>query len=262
MAAVQKLQPDVVLSLGDVIIGQRVGPKRTEKMGDRTLAWMKELMVAINSEDEGLPKLALFAPILPIASEQQAHYLDDLEDDLRGHLSGLFLYQANSVLSIPESLGHLPRLSISEPNSPHTLLYEISLGIDLFTVPFISAATDAGIALDFDFPPPGQPAQAETPRPLGIDMWSSRHGTDLSPLRDACRCYTCVNHHRAYVQHLLSAKEMLAWVLLQLHNHHVMDEFFTGVRRSLDENSFEYYRTRFTKIYEPELPAKTGQGPR
>ncbi|MCJ1468863.1 hypothetical protein MMC07_007493 [Pseudocyphellaria aurata] len=258
--AVQNLRPDVVLGLADVVIGQRAGPKRTDKMGDRTLAWMKQLVAA--RVDEALPKMALFAPILPIEPEQQAYYLDDLEEDLREHLSGLFLYHASSILAIPENLSHLPRMSISEPNSPHALLYEISLGIDLFTIPFVCAATDAGIALDFTFPPPEPSTDVKGPRPLGIDMWSPEHGIDLSPLRDACRCYTCTNHHRAYVQHLLSAKEMLAWVLLQLHNHHVMDEFFTGVRRSIDENSFDHDRARFTKSYQPDLPAKTGQGPR
>lgn len=260
--AVQKLRPDIVLGLGDIVIGQKAGPKRTEKMGDRTLAWIKELITAIDDEDEGFPKMALFAPILPIESEQQAYYLDDLQGELREYLSGLFLYQPSSILSIPETLSHLPRFSISEPNSPHTLLYEISLGIDLFAIPFVCAATDAGIALDFEFPPPNQSAEFKGARPLGIDMWSPGHGVELAPLRDACRCYTCTNHHRAYVQHLLSAKEMLAWVLLQLHNHHVIDEFFAGVRRSLDEKSFDYNRTQFTKSYEPELPPKTGQGPR
>lgn len=261
--AVQKLRPDIVLGLGDVVVGQKAGPKRMEKMGDRTLAWIKELVAAIDDgEEEGAPKMALFAPILPIEPEQQAYYLGDLKEELREHLSGLFLYQASSILSIPENLSHLPRLSISEPNSPHTLLYEISLGTDLFTIPFISAATDAGIALDFAFPPPKQSAEVKGPRPLGIDMWYPGHGVDLAALRDACRCYTCTNHHRAYVQHLLTAKEMLAWVLLQLHNHHVMDQFFEGVRRSLDEGCFDYNRTRFTKYYESELPAKTGQGPR
>lgn len=259
--AVQNLRPDIVLGLADVVLGQKAGPKRTEKMGDRTVAWTKELVAAINVEDDGFPKMAIFAPILPIEPEQQAYYLDSLEE-LRQQFSGLFLFQASSILTIPENLSHLPRLSISGPNSPHTLLYEISLGIDLFTIPFVCAATDAGIALDFAFPPPEQSAEAQEPRPLGIDMWYSGHGVDLASLRDACRCYTCTNHHRAYVQHLLSAKEMLAWVLLQLHNHHVMDEFFAGVRRSLDENSFDYNRILFTKSYEQELPAKTGQGPR
>lgn len=262
VTAVQKLRPDIVLGLGDVVVGQKAGPKRTEKMGDRTLAWMKDLMVAMNGDDEGFPKMALFAPILPIELEQQMHYLDDLREGLREHLSGLFLYQASSILTIPENLSHLPRLSISEPNSPHTLLYEISLGIDLFTVPFIGAATDAGIALDFAFPPPEQSAQVKGPQPLGIDMWSPEHSINLAPLRDTCQCYTCANHHRAYIQHLLGAKEMLAWVLLQLHNHHVMDEFLAGIRRSLDEESFDHYRTQFMKSYELELPAKTGQGPR
>lgn len=259
--AVRKLQPDILLGMGDVIIGQKVGSKRMEKMGDRTLAWIKEMVVGISDEGEGLNRTALFAPILPIESEQQSYYLDDLQDELQEHLAGLVLYEARSILAIPKNLINLPRLLIGEPESPHKVLDGIWLGIDMFSVPFIYTATDAGIALDFSFPPK-QATKANDLIPLGVDMWSPVHAVDLSPLRMGCQCYTCTSHHRAYVQHLLGAKEMLAWVLLQLHNHQVMDDFFTGVRRSLDEGSFDHDKTIFAKMYENGLPAKTGQGPR
>ena len=61
--------------------------------------------------------------------------------------------------------------------------------------------------------------------PLGLDLWSPTYATDLSPLREGCECYACGSHHRAYVRHLLDAKEMLGWVLLQIHNHHTLDVF-------------------------------------
>ena len=257
----QKLRPDIILGIGDVVIGQKAGPKRLEKMGDRTLAWMKQLVDGLENEEEGVTGTALFAPILPIESEQQAFYLDDLQEELQQHLSGLVLYDPRSILTIPPNLNNLPRLLIGDPGSPHQLLDEISLGIDLFSVPFICAATDAGIALDFAFSSENLLATKEL-SPLGIDMWSSVHAVDTSPLRVDCKCYTCTNHHRAYVQHLLGAKEMLAWVLLQLHNHHMMDKFFAGVRRSLDQGTFDHDKRLFAKAYEIDLPAKTGQGPR
>lgn len=261
-AAVQKLKPDIVLGMGDVASGSKVSQRRLERMSDRTLAWTKELMEAINDEDSGSPATLMFAPILPIEPNQQAFYLADLENELQTHLSGFVLYEMGSAVAVPEALNHLPRLLIGELRSPHKLLDAISLGIDLFVVSFISTATDAGIALDFIFPPPLPLNGPREPLQLGIDMWSPVHAIDLSSLRLGCQCYTCTNHHRAYLQHLLGAKEMLGWVLLQLHNHHIVNEFFTGVRRSILERTFDAKRKQFTIVYQSELPAKTGQGPR
>ncbi len=258
--AVQKLKPDIVLGMGDVV-EHKPSPRRVEKMGDRTQAWLKDLIEGLQVEDDGAPGTALFAPILPIEPEQQSYYLQALQDDYSDILSGVVLYDANSVFSIPKKLNHLPRLSTADLGSPHKVLDAVSSGIDMFTIPFIGQATDAGIALDFSFP--AKPRQeCDTLVSLGLDMWSSAHASDLSPLRANCECYTCINHHRAYVQHLLSAKEMLGWILLQVHNHYTMDDFFSGIRECIREGSFEKELQTFSIVYEAALPARTGQGPR
>ena len=259
--AIQKLRPDIVLGMGDVVFGHKLGVKRKDVMGDRTLAWLKELITRMEDEEEGTPRTALFAPILPIEAEQQAYYLDALQDELRDSVSGLVLYDSASVDDIPDNLRALPRLSLGDALSPHKLLDSMALGMDAFTVPFVPEATDAGIALDFSFPAHSD-ANLEGRLPLGIDMWFSTLATDISPLSPDCQCYTCKNHHRAFVHHLLKAKEMLGWVLLQLHNHHIIDKFFIGVRDSINNGSFEGDRVMFEKLYAAELPAKTGQGPR
>ncbi len=260
------MRPDIVVGMGDVVqLGQKSGLKRIDKMGDRTLNWAKELMESLSIEQESKPqhtKPAIFAPILPIEYGQQSYYIEQLRDEMRQNISGLAFYDMSSVVELPSDFSSLPRLSLDEPDSPHKLLYEISLGVDILTVPFIGAATDAGIALDFAFSSTNPGGDGTPPLPLGIDMWSSVHATALLPLRPNCKCYTCTRHHRAYIQHLLAAKEMLAWVLLQIHNYHVMDEFFARVRQSIAECTFEEDRMTFEAVYEKELPEKTGQGPR
>ena len=261
--SVRKLRPDVVLGLADVVYGPKPGWKRVEKMGNRTLLWLKEVVDGMNNEEAGTPRTSLFAPILAIESELQVNYLEQLQgDELRENVSGLVLYGVVSAAAIPASMHKLPRLSVSEIKSPQKLLDEIALGVDIFTIPFIGAATDAGIALHFSFPALTSSMADRTALPLGIDMWSPMHSTSLSPLQQGCACNTCTNHHRAYIQHLLSAKEMLGWVLLQIHNHSVLDAFFVAVRSSIASGSFDTDRSVFERSYEPELPAKTGQGPR
>ncbi len=259
--AIQKLRPDIVIGMGDVLFGHKPGVKRADRMGDRTLAWIKELATGMQDAEEGTPNSALFAPILPIEAEQQSYYLDALGDELRSSVSGLALYDLASVDAIPKDLLHLPRLYLGEVNSPHKLLHAIALEVDIFTIPFITEATDAGIALDFSFPAVHE-RFSQSPMPLGKDMWSETFATSLAPLRSGCSCYACANHHCAFMQHLLNAKEMLGWVLLQVHNHHVIDEFFAGIRHSISSGSFEDDRRSFGHCYLADLPAKSGQGPR
>ncbi|KAL8795364.1 MAG: hypothetical protein Q9195_002105 [Heterodermia aff. obscurata] len=239
--AIHKLKPDIALSMADVV-DSKPGVKRKEKMGDRTQTWLKDLIAATEDSGENASGTAVFAPVLPIEAEEQSYYLDALDDDFAGRISGLVLYNTTSVLSIPDGLSYLPRMLTTDSRNPHKLLEAVAAGVDLFAVPFVGAATDAGIALDFSFAVQ-EPEPSNRILPLGIDMWS-------------------VAHHRAYVQHLLSAKEMLGWVLLQIHNHHIVDNFFAEIRQSIRYGSFHKDKESFGQRYEPELPEKTGQGPR
>ncbi|TAQ83979.1 hypothetical protein B7494_g7702 [Chlorociboria aeruginascens] len=259
---INTLKPDIAISLADISYGNTPGTKRLLKMGDRTQSWMSSLL---SSE----PTTSIFAPILPIDSLSQSEYLNYLADETADDISGLAFYDSNLLPDIPATtlLSRLPRLSINEPVGPQQILIQISLGMDIFTIPFIGSATDAGITLSFQFPRPTQVNESVTKEgsnilPLGIDMWPTQHSKSVLPLSPNCSCYTCTSHHRAYIQHLLSAKEMLGWVLLQIHNHHIVSEFFTSIRQSIERGSFEKDAEEFAKVYESELPERSGQGPR
>ncbi|RFU31505.1 hypothetical protein B7463_g4801, partial [Scytalidium lignicola] len=262
-AFVQSLSPDIAVSMADLPYNNP-GIKRIAKMGDRTQAWLTQLVKSKN------PEQMIFAPVLPIDFHSQVDYMNAVADEFADQIQGLALYDSNLLPDLPATttVSRLPRLSLDEPASPHNILREVSLGMDLFTVPFISTTTDSGIALTFRFPGPlpedkSIPAvDGTTALPLGIDMWDSEHAASLLPITTSCTCYTCTLHHRAYIQHLLSAKEMTGWVLLQIHNHYILSEFFAAVRESIQKGTFDTDCETFTAAYESELPAKSGQGPR
>lgn len=263
--AIQSLKPDIAIGLADIVLERPPGVKRRGKMVDRTHAFTRDALEKLYEVPEiqgENSSTAYFAPILPLDNAQQALYLDDLETEFRDYLSGLALYESSSLTFIPESLGALPRLLLSQPTSPHEILREISLGADLLTLPLIGTTSDAGIALDFTFPVPSAPQEVEEPRPLGIDLWSPAHAKDLSPLSAGCECYACRKHHRAYFNHLLNAKEMTAWALLSIHNYHTIDNFFAGVRESISRGTFDEDVQTFNRVYASTLPKRTGEGPR
>ncbi|KAL6703421.1 hypothetical protein ACN47E_009680 [Coniothyrium glycines] len=262
-SAAQKLRPDIVVGLADIPFGQAsIAAKRKDKMSDRTENWLRDIVAKKSALEKGERGWAIFAPILPIERNSQSWYLNHLVDNMVDQVDGLAIYDTDSLQDLPEQLQDLPRLSFDAPSSPHTLLRQVGLGIDIFTVPFLNDATDAGIALDFTFPAPTKSGEASKRQILGADMWSEDHAVSVTPLSKGCTCYACTKHHRAYIQHLLSAKEMLGWVLLQLHNHATISAFFAGARASIEGGTFDVDVTAFAAYYEPDLPEKTGQGPR
>lgn len=258
--------------MGDVPYGIVPGRKKREKMADRTSGWVETLIKDLKTEagtaghgnTEQSVGPSVFAPLLPVELVDQHEYLNYLADELVSDLGGLAFYDSKLLPDIPQttSLAVLPRLSLDEANSPHEVLRQVSLGMDVFALPFISSATDAGIAFSFRLGEDFKEDSNGEIQPLGIDLWSPAHAADTSPLVPSCECYACSSHHRAYIQHLLSAKEMLGWVLLQIHNHAMMTSFFTSIRDSISRNSFEEAYEKFGRRYEVDLPLGSGAGPR
>ncbi|KAF3912823.1 hypothetical protein AA313_de0202173 [Arthrobotrys entomopaga] len=297
VSAVVKLHPDIVLGVADTPNAEKtVGKNRLGKIATRTEKWLDELLGRIdssynnnnnnnnkNNNDndtggivEGGFKPAVFAPLLPLEKERQRLYLSYLVDNTP-KLTGLVFPTAESLSVLPEELNHLARLQSDVSIGPHEVLEMVDMGVDIFNVSFASLATDAGIALHFKF---GDDNNANNTKDggeeeeeeeggvlleqldLATDMWNERFATDLSPLEEGCGCYACQKHHRAFIRHCLSAKEMTAWVLLQVHNLWVLEAFFKGVRRSIEQGVWERDRERFGRRYKRALPERTGMGPR
>lgn len=264
--AVEKLKPDMVIALADVPPVNAMTPtsKKLVRMVERTQGWLDQLLEHTHSvEETGQPGIPIFAPVLPVEYPLQWTYLAQLAEKKSTSLAGLAIYNVRVLqeMAAYQPLCCLPRLSLDPPTTPQEVLKQVSLGVDLCTVPFVNSVSDSGVALSFTFPPPSAGDQV---RPLGVDMWSSENSESLAPLLDGCRCYTCTRHHRAYVRHLLNAGEMLGWNLLQLHNHHIVGEFFTGIRERLGKGlaQFEDSREHFSAAYETSFPRMTGERPR
>lgn len=269
---IDTLKPDIAIPLADMNYSamNTPGGKAMRRMCERTEDWMAQLHNTLDGEALRKSNTSIFAPTLPAPYPMQWRYLQRLSDDMVDRLSGLAVYDVDILSELGElpSLLPLPRLSFDAPEDPHETLRQISLGVDVFLLPFVNAISDAGVAMTFTFPPPPPSASQATPGcellPLGDDLTSSTNATSLEPLVKGCTCYACSSHHRAYFHHLLNAREMLAWTLLQLHNHHVIANFFAGIRASLavGKEKFQEDYQEFTRRYEASLPEGTGTRPR
>ncbi|KAK8040772.1 tRNA-guanine transglycosylase [Apiospora phragmitis] len=258
-AAVAQIMPDIVVPPADITFSSHTpSAKRQVFMVQRTQEWLDEFFSHLDPEETLKPSgIHVFAPLLPVGE-----YLKHLSEDHAVQLSGLTIYDVKILHDLKNhpQLLDLPRLSMESPESPHQILRQVRLGVDIFASPLVNNISDAGIALNFSFAAPK--AGSNGIQPLGIDMSSEEHQVSVKPFMEGCGCYACTKHHRAYLQHLMNAREMLGWTLLQIHNHHVMSEFFRQIRMAIADGTFEQKASEFTKCYESELPLGTGVRPR
>lgn len=71
---------------------------------------------------------------------------------------------------------------------------------------------------------------------------------DFTPVVMNCLCYTCAHHTRAYIHHLINVDEMLAPVLLMLHNLHYHFNFFQVLRKYIEQSEIHWLRQELCRL--------------
>jgi queuine tRNA-ribosyltransferase len=62
---------------------------------------------------------------------------------------------------------------------------------------------------------------------------------DDRPIDETCDCYTCQTFSRAYIRHLIVAKELLAGTLISIHNLRALIRLMENIRGYIADGSFE-----------------------
>ncbi|MBR1771641.1 MAG: tRNA guanosine(34) transglycosylase Tgt [Lachnospiraceae bacterium] len=75
-----------------------------------------------------------------------------------------------------------------------------------------------------------------------INLFNAKYELDDRPIEEGCGCPTCRRYSRAYVRHLLKAKEMLGMRLCVLHNLYFYNTMMEEIRDALDAGGFAAYK--------------------
>lgn len=75
-----------------------------------------------------------------------------------------------------------------------------------------------------------------------LNLFNARYELDDRPIAEDCACPACRRYSRAYIRHLLKAKEMLGMRLCVLHNLYFYNHLMEEIRDALDQGRFEAYR--------------------
>ncbi len=71
-----------------------------------------------------------------------------------------------------------------------------------------------------------------------LNLVNAAYAEDPQPIEETCECYTCQNFSRAYLRHLILAKEMLAATLLSIHNVYTLLKLTQEIRQAILNKSF------------------------
>ena len=72
-----------------------------------------------------------------------------------------------------------------------------------------------------------------------LNMMNATFARDERPIDETCDCYACATFTRAYIRHLIVAKELLAGTLLSIHNLRALIRLMESIRGYIADGSFE-----------------------
>lgn len=193
---------------------------------ERTVRWLRRCMEAHQRPDQALFGIVQ-GGVYPDLRQAAAQSLASL--DLPGYAIG-----GVSVGEPPELIAQI--VQATAPCLPdHKPRYLMGVG----TYREMAQAIAAGVDL-FDCVIPTRLARHGSALVAG-ERWNlknARFRRDHTPLDEHCPCYTCQHFTRAYLCHLLHAKEILAFTLLSIHNITELIQFTQRIRQAILTDQF------------------------
>ena len=75
-----------------------------------------------------------------------------------------------------------------------------------------------------------------------LNLFNKKYELDLRPIEEGCGCPACRTYSRAYIRHLLKAKEMLGMRLCVLHNLYFYNHLMERIRAAIEEHRYKEFK--------------------
>ena len=210
-----------------------------ENSVNRTTRWLarcKEEMARLNSlEDTVNPHQLLFGinqgaifPDIRIAHAEQIS-----EMDLDGYaVGGLAVGETHEEMYhiLDEVVPHLPENKptyLMGVGTPANILEAVDRGVDFFDCVYPSRN--------------GRHGHVYTNHGK-LNLFNAKYELDPRPIEEGCQCPACRSYSRAYIRHLLKAKEMLGMRLCVLHNLYFYNKMMEEIRDAIENHRYAEYK--------------------
>lgn len=208
---------------------------------DRTARWLKRCkdeMKRLNRLDDTINKNQLLFGI------NQGAVFDDIRVDHAKRIAEMeldgYALGGLAVGETHEEMYHIldvtvPHLPVNKPTylmgvgTPENILEGVERGVDFFDCVYPTRN--------------GRHGHVYTNHGK-LNLFNQRYEADKSPIEEGCQCPACRTYSRAYIRHLLKAKEMLGMRLCVLHNLYFYNTMMEEIRGALEEGNFAAYKKR------------------
>ena len=210
-----------------------------QKSVDRTTRWLKRCrteMDRLNSLEDTINKNQMLFGI------NQGGIYDDIriehakaisQVDLDGYaIGGLAVGETHEEMyRIIESVEpHLPKdkpIYLMGVGTPANILEAVERGVDFFDCVYPARN--------------GRHGHVYTNRGK-LNLFNAKYELDDRPIEEGCQCPACKYHTRAYIRHLLKAKEMLGMRLCVLHNLYFYNTMMEEIREAIKAGRYSEYK--------------------
>ena len=206
---------------------------------DRTVRWLKRCkteMDRLNSLEDtinknqqlfGINQGAIFEDI------RIEHAKQITEMDLPGYaIGGLAVGESHEEMyRIIEAV--IPYLPVEKPTylmgvgTPANILEAVERGVDFFDCVYPSRN--------------GRHGHVYTNHGK-LNLFNAKYELDENPIEEGCQCPACRRYSRAYIRHLLKAKEMLGMRLCVLHNLYFYNHMMEEIREAIEQGRYQEYK--------------------
>ncbi|MCP1101528.1 queuine tRNA-ribosyltransferase [Aequitasia blattaphilus] len=212
-----------------------------EQSVERTTRWLKRCkaeMSRLNDLPDTVNKEQLLFGINQggvLEDVRIAHAKEIAELDLPGYaIGGLAVGESHEEMYriLDAVVPHLPQNKptyLMGVGTPINILEAVERGVDFFDCVYPSRN--------------GRHGHAYTNQGK-INLFNAKFELDARPIEEGCGCPACSKYSRAYIRHLLKAKEMLGMRLLVLHNLYFYNHLMEDIRLALDEGRFTEFKKR------------------
>ncbi len=243
------LGSDIIMPL-DHVIGSTSERAVAREAMYRSVRWAERCL----KYHRNVEKQALFAIIQGGIFEElrQESCRKLVEMDFPGYaVGGLSVGESKEVMyrvleaTVPELPEEKPRYLMGV-GSPDALLEGVCRGIDLF-----DSVLPTRIARN------GRVMVAEG----YLTLRNAEFAKDNSPIDENCGCYSCRHYSRAYIRHLLKAKEILGLRLTTYHNLFFLTAFMGRIRQALASGTLKHFYSDFWSRFngDPEYNQKESE---
>ena len=223
----------------DECIPSRADRDYVQHSVDRTTRWLvrcKEKMAELNSREDTINKNQLLFGINQgaIFDDIRRNHADTIRDlDLDGYaVGGLAVGESHEEMYhiLDEVVPHLPENKptyLMGVGTPANILEGVERGIDFFDCVYPSRNGRHGhVYTNYG----------------KLNLFNARYELDPRPIEEGCQCPACRSYSRAYIRHLLKAKEMLGMRLCVLHNLYFYNTMMEEIRAAIEAGNYQSYK--------------------